>query len=47
VPADLRVTDQVANSSADLLVRTGLLTKPLLPTQDVYDYSLLPSKPAG
>jgi NitT/TauT family transport system substrate-binding protein len=47
VPSDLRVTDQVANSSADLLVRTGLLTKPLLPAQDVYDYSLLPAKPAG
>jgi NitT/TauT family transport system substrate-binding protein len=47
VPADLRVTDQVANSSADLLVRTGLLTKPLPPNRDVYDYSLLPSKPAG
>ncbi|MFB9833093.1 ABC transporter substrate-binding protein [Actinoallomurus acaciae] len=47
VPADLRVPDQVANSSADLLVRTGLLTRPLPPNQDVYDYSLLPSKPAG
>lgn len=47
VPADLKVTDQVASSSADLLVRTGLLTKPLLPNNDVYDYSLLPSTPAG
>jgi sulfonate transport system substrate-binding protein len=46
IPADLKVTDAVADSSADLLVRTGLLTKPLPSHGDVYDFSLLPT-PAG
>lgn len=47
VPDDLRVPPQVADSSAQLLVRTGLLTPPLPSDADIYDYSLLPGKPTG
>ncbi|HEX3786955.1 MAG TPA: ABC transporter substrate-binding protein [Pseudonocardiaceae bacterium] len=46
VPDGLRVPDSVIDSSADLLVRTGLLTRPLPADQDLFDYSLLPA-PTG
>lgn len=42
VPDGLRVPDSVVKSSADLLVRTGLVTEPLPSTADLFDYSLLP-----
>lgn len=44
VPADLRVPDSVVTSSNDLLVRTGLMTRPYPSAQDIFDYSLLPAK---
>lgn len=44
IPDGLRTSKAVASSSADLLVRTGLLQKPLPPYEGLYDYSLLPSR---
>ncbi|WP_326834897.1 ABC transporter substrate-binding protein [Amycolatopsis rhabdoformis] len=44
VPDSFRPDDAVVNSSTDLLVRTGFLTKPVPAIQDTFDYSLLPAK---
>lgn len=44
IPKGLRVPQSVATSSADLLVKTGLLKKPLPSHSDLYDESLLPAK---
>ncbi|MFI5614198.1 ABC transporter substrate-binding protein [Amycolatopsis sp. NPDC051903] len=44
VPDSFHADDAVVNSSTDLLVRTGFLTKPVPSTQDIFDDSLLPAK---
>lgn len=44
IPDGLRASPQVAQSSADLLVKTGFLEQPIPKLEAVYDYSLLPGK---
>lgn len=42
IPDGLRVPDSVIDDSTDVLLRTGLVEKPLPSTKDMFDYSLLP-----
>lgn len=44
IPDGLRVPDSVVDDSTDVLVRTGLVEEPLPSKEDMFDYSLLPSR---
>jgi NitT/TauT family transport system substrate-binding protein len=44
IPDGLRVPDSVIDDSTDVLVRTGLVQEPVPSKQDMFDYSLLPSR---